>query len=232
MSKPKTRTDEIFKKKKMVLIASLPKNDPALAKAAAAGGADMLKIHLNVEHAASGTRFGSFEEERPRIEAILTAVDIPVGIMPGAARTASLDEMRALAEMGIAFYDIYASDMPADYMKITEMAAMPALGFGWRPDEPEKLAARGFTLLEASIIHHEGYGSRLALDDFMSYSFIAEKFGGAVVVPTQREILPEEVPALHGTGVRGLMIGKIVAGNTPAEFEKAAISFSAAINDL
>jgi hypothetical protein len=58
----KTKTEEIFKTKKMVLIASLPKNDPALAKAAAAGGADMLKIHLNVEHAASGTKFGSFDE--------------------------------------------------------------------------------------------------------------------------------------------------------------------------
>ena len=49
-----------------VLIASLPRNDPELARAALAGGADVLKVHLNVTHNASGVRFGSLcrSEER------------------------------------------------------------------------------------------------------------------------------------------------------------------------
>jgi hypothetical protein len=152
--------------------------------------------------------------------------------MPGAARTASVGEMRKLAGMGIDFFDIYLSDMPADYGEIDFMAAMPALGFGWLYDEPQKLAASGFKLLEASIIHHEGYGCPLALDDFMAYSFIAEKFGGAVVIPTQRDILTEDIPALLGCGARGLMIGKVVAGDTPESFEKAAARFRKAIDGL
>jgi hypothetical protein len=232
METQKNRLAEIFEKKRMVLIASLPRNDVRLAKAAAAGGADALKIHINVEHAASGTRFGSFSEEQKHIESILAAVEIPVGIMPGSACAASIGEMRELASMGIDFHDIYVSDMPADYMKIDFMAAMPALGAYWRPFEPEMLAKLGFKTIEASIVHHEEYGKRLALADLMSYSFIAEKFGGEVVVPTQKAVLPQEVAILRDAGARGLMIGKIVTGDTPESFEEATSRFADSINSL
>ncbi|HOX28978.1 MAG TPA: hypothetical protein PLQ76_07495 [bacterium] len=222
----------LFKKKKMVLIASLPGNGVDLAKAAEAGGADMLKVHINVVHAASGTRFGPFEEERPKIEAILSAVKIPVSIMPGAAEKATLEEMRTLEKMGVSFYDIYASDMPAEYLTLGKMAAMAALGDGWRDFEPAAASKLGVKMLEASIVPHAGYGSPLALSDLLAYSYIASEFKGAVIVPTQKAIAPEQVAALHKAKVKGLMYGKIVAGDTPEGFEKAAARLGAAIAEL
>ena len=232
MSKKKNIVLEIFDEKKMPLIASLPLNSVELAKAAAAGGADMLKVHLNTHHAASGTHFGAFAEERARIEAILAAVGVPVGIMPGAAAAATLAEMRELEKMGIAFYDIYAADMPADYLTLDRAAPMAALGADWQPWEPEAAAALGVRLLEASIVRHEHYGRRLAMSDLMAYSYVSKKFGGAVIVPTQKAILPEEAALLRAAGVRGLMIGKIVAGDTPESFEAATARFAEAISDL
>jgi hypothetical protein len=232
MSKNIKTVWEIFDEMEMPLIASLPRNSVELAEAAAAGGADMLKIHLNVHHAASGTRFGSFAEERERLEAIIEAVDIPVGIMPGAGTTATLEEMHELEEMGIAFFDIYASDMPADYLTLEEMAAMAALGSDWKPWEPESVKEFGIELLEASIVHHDQYGQRLALSDLMAYSFVAENFDGAVIVPTQKAIRPDEVRMLFEAGVSGLMIGKIVAGDTPESFESATARFAEAIGEL
>ena len=53
------------------LMVSLPQNDPELARAAIRGGAQGLKIHINVHHHASGTHFGTWAEERNEIEAIL-----------------------------------------------------------------------------------------------------------------------------------------------------------------
>jgi hypothetical protein len=223
---------KIFQTKKMALIASLPANDANLAAAAQAGGADMLKIHLNVRHAASGACFGSFDEERPRIEAVLAAVDIPVGIMPGAATAASARELETLAEMGIAFYDIYASDMPAEYLKVEDIEPMVALGPDWREWEPEKLSSLGAGLLEASIVKHEEYGKPLFASDLAAYSRIAATFAGAVVVPTQKAIKPDETGLLSRCGVRGLMIGKIVAGDSPTTFEKSAADFARAIGNL
>ena len=48
----------------MVLIASLPRNDPQLAQAALDNGADVIKLHINLRHHASGTHFGALEEEQ------------------------------------------------------------------------------------------------------------------------------------------------------------------------
>ncbi len=232
MANEKKSALDIFKKNKMPLIASLPKNNAELAAAAEAGGADMLKVHLNVEHAASGTHFGSLDEERGNIEAILSAVKIPVGIMPGAAKTASFDEMLELEKLGIVFFDIYTTDMPTEYLKLKRMEPMAALGAGWESWEPKSLSSLGVKMLEASVVNHEEYGTKLAMSDLITYSFIAEKFKGSVIVPTQKAIKPEEVAALYKSGVRGLMIGKIVAGDSPATFEAAAKKFAEEIAKL
>src|SRR5690606_12862086 len=84
------------------LLVSLPQNDPALARAAMRGGAQGLKIHINVEHHASGTHFGSWSEEKERIAAILEeAKEAPVGIVPGGNPFASPAEFAEMAQMGI-----------------------------------------------------------------------------------------------------------------------------------
>ncbi|PJB63418.1 MAG: hypothetical protein CO095_16530, partial [Armatimonadetes bacterium CG_4_9_14_3_um_filter_58_7] len=72
----KCRTDRIS------LIVSLPANSPELAIAAIAGGAECLKVHIRVHHDASGTHFGSLEDERGNLESILSvAGTVPVGIV-------------------------------------------------------------------------------------------------------------------------------------------------------
>lgn len=228
----KNRVKELFKEKRMVLIASLPGNSAELAEAAEAGGVDMLKVHLNVEHAASGIRFGSLKEEITAIESILEAVSIPVGIMPGAATVATLEEMRELESMGVAFFDIYARDMPVEYMSLEKMLAMPAMDSEWKRHEPKELRSAGFSMLEASIVKHEKYGSRLVLSDLLNYSYIASKFGGAVIVPTQKAISPEEVHLLAEAGVAGMMIGKIVTGDSAAELEASAKRFRKSADNL
>lgn len=223
---------EKIKSGKFGLIVSLPGNSAELARAAEAGGADMLKVHLNVLHAASGNSFGSLSEERDNIESILQSVKIPVGIMPGAGTTASFDDMLKLEDMGISFFDIYATDMPVSYMKLKNMEGMPALGHNWNKNEPKYLKKAGFKLLEASIVHHDRYGAPLVLSDLLNYSFIAEKFEGAVVVPTQKAIKPGETATLADMGVSGIMIGKIVTGETASDIESATTLFRKAIEKI
>ena len=109
---------EHLEKSAMGLIVSLPRNDAELARAAAEGGADALKVHLNVRHAASGTLFGSFDEEKDRIAAVLEAAGVPVGVMPGAEEVATPEQMCALRDMGVQFYDIYFHHMPVSYLAL------------------------------------------------------------------------------------------------------------------
>jgi len=223
---------DLFKQRKMLLIVSLPANSPDLAAAASAGGADALKIHLNVKHAASGTSFGTFEEEKEAFTRILSAADIPVGVMPGSDNPASPAEMKELEDMGVAFYDIYVTDMPAEYLFLEGMELMAALGPGWRSRHAQEAARLGAAMIEASIVPHEDYGSALKMNDLMDYSRLADDFSGPVVVPTQKAIKPGEVKLLSDAGVRGLMIGKIVTGGDAAGIEKSTAAFRKAIDAL
>ena len=82
-----------------VLIASLPRNDPELARAALAGGADVLKVHLNVTHNASGVRFGSLAEKAANLEAIRgIQLGRTEGIQLGKTEGIQLGEIRGRTE--------------------------------------------------------------------------------------------------------------------------------------
>ncbi len=115
------------------LIVSLPANSPELARAAAEGGADALKVHLHVRHGASGTQFGSLAEERGSLEKIL-ALGLPTGIVPGAGdRLPTREEMQALAAMGVDFFDFYVHDTPAWLVGFEGMSRAVAIRTTLRP---------------------------------------------------------------------------------------------------
>jgi len=225
----------LFGKSEMFLIVSLPKNDPELARAAVDGGAHALKVHLNVHHAASGTHFGTLAEERENIAKIISIADkadAAAGIMPGAEQTASVDELCELAAMGIRFYDIYDFHMPAEYFSVEKIEPMVALGPGFAPDSAGALWRMGVKFIEASCVAHEDYGKPLLMSDLEMYESICSRFGGKVVVPTQKAIKPSEAGALRAAGVRGLMIGAIVAGREPETIQRATKKFRKAIDKL
>lgn len=216
----------------MPLIVSLPANDVVAARAAVSAGADALKVHLNVAHAASGTLFGGFDEERARIDKILSSVSVPVGVMPGAETAATVPEMETLAEMGVSFYDIYDVHMPEEYWGLKSMEAMVALGMSSPADAVERLNRRGAEHVELSIVPRKEYGTPMSMQDLQYYADLAERLDGAVTVPTQKKIMPNQVRMLSLAGVRGLMIGKIVTGDNALTIRDAVKKFRKEIDFL
>jgi hypothetical protein len=212
------------------LIVSLPANSPELARAAAAGGADALKVHLHVRHDASGTQFGNLAEERANLEQIL-ALGLPTGIVPGAGdRLPTPEEMQALAEMGLDFFDFYTHDTPAWLVGFPGMTRAVAISSPAQCDQLADLEAMGFELLEAALIPHEGYGKPLSVADLVAYRQVRRATSLPLIVPTQRAIRPEEVSLLfRETGINALMIGAIVTGREPASLQAATARFAAAI---
>jgi hypothetical protein len=227
---------DLFEREKMVLIVSLPRNETALAEAAVAGGAHALKVHLNVTHAASGTRFGSFSEEQPRIAAILETArngNALVGIMPGAEITATRAELHLLADMGVRFMDIYDFHVPdPEYLNVAGLEPMIAIGPGFKMNDVTDKREAGLRLMEASMIQHEQYGTLLTEDDTDLYRAVCAAFGGHVVVPTQKNIRPEQLHELRAAGVRGIMIGAIVTGAQPSSLCEATTAFRNAIDSM
>jgi len=117
----------LFQSGKFPLIVSLPINNKELAAAAIAGGADALKVHLNVHHYASGTCFGTFEEEKPFIGFLLETYSTSIGILPGETEFATLSEMQELEKMGIDFMDCFYNYFPEEFRSLS-MSKMLAPG--------------------------------------------------------------------------------------------------------
>lgn len=219
------------------LLVSLPANDPQLARAAADNGAEGLKVHLNIRHAAAGVAFGSLVEEAPALEKIV-ACGLPVGVVPGdASAMITPADVSLLAELGLDFIDVYLSAFPVwlAAQGRGQLGLMAAVG---QADMQLPLRLEGLAhcpvvqMVEASIIPHEGYGGPLSMADLSDYTALAGRLsesGKPVIVPTQRHIRPDEVGLLAATGVRGLLIGAIVTGSEPAGIAAATRAYREAL---
>jgi hypothetical protein len=212
------------------LLVSLPQNDLTLARAALEGGAQGLKVHINVEHFASGTRFGSLQEERGKIEPIVQLArefNASVGVVPGAGGNfASKQDFAELATIGIDYFDAYPADAPAWVFDQTDLDIMMAAFHGADLEEFVEFETLGMKLCEASILPHEEYGKPLTALDLARYANLVDYLEVPVIVPSQKLITPLDVPALQKTGVRGLLIGAIVTGREAASLEAATRAFS------
>jgi hypothetical protein len=215
------------------LIVSLPQNSQELAQAAKAGGADALKVHINVAHEASGTRFASLAEERPALEKVL-ALGLPTGLVAGGAeRVASPSELREIISLGFDFVDLYAHHWPAWMLGEKRITKIAAVDGSYGPHQVSALMRLGFEALEAAIVPPEGYRRPLTARDLASYSLLREATARPIIVPTQRAISPEEAPLLvRDLGLNAVMIGAVVTGKDPRSLEQATAAFKQAIASL
>jgi hypothetical protein len=227
----------------MELIVSLPRNDAELAKAAADNGADMLKVHMNVTHAASKTVFGSYAEEAPAVRNIIQHAGIPVGLMPGTGGDAlpTQQELEELAGAGLSFVDIYTRQMPLwfMYLPLRRMIAFDSFdGFvepayyqshmEWPFDQQEPV----IWMVEASICPQDEYGQPFSYYDYRRLRILQEYVDRPLAVPTQKHITPDDARWLKRTGTGALIIGAVVTGGTAEGTATATRAFRDAIDSV
>lgn len=217
------------------LLVSLPRNDVALAEAALRGGARGLKVHLNMHHAASGTQFGTFEEERDvlsQIAQLAKSHDASVGVVPGSAPFASEAEFAELAKIGIDYFDAYTADAPVWTLRQNHLDKMLAAHHGASMEFVKSLQSLGMQICEASILPHAQYGEPLRVVDVAAYQQICQTIETPVIVPTQKKILPTEMVVLRDAGVKALLIGAVVTGDQAESIETATAEFARKIEEL
>ena len=221
----------LLSQSKPALIMSLPKNDPALCRAAFEEGADAVKVHINVEHRASGSRFDRLDEERAALEEMLRHASGPMGLMIGASLEAAALDADEAARMSFDFFSVYAHHMP-----VLDPAHSPtwmvACDGSYSCEEVAAMERVGASVLEASIMPGSEYGQPLSMRDLMRYSVLRAHTALPIVVPTQRAVRPEEVRALYHAGMNGLMIGAVVTGQTKDSIRQAVRAFRQAIDRI
>lgn len=217
---------------KFPLIVSLVRNDPVLALAAQESGADALKLHLNVAHFASGTRFGSWKEEKENFRHILESVTIPAGLLPGDPVCAEKEEVEEALEMGISFIDSFVHRLPVELFGLKDAGYMLAVNREYSPDMMEFLDGTGMDAVEATVLTHDEYGKALTMGDLALYHRLAKSTGSPLMIPTQKRILPEEVKNLREAGAAGIIIGAMVTGGTLEGLKEKTAQFRKAIDCL
>jgi len=212
--------------RRFLVFASLPGNKVDLAMAAWRGGADGLKVHINVAHRASGVVFAGWDEEKERIAAIRSAVPIPVGIMAGADPEKVRSDMPHLAGEGFAFIDAYAHHLPAELIVDPPAPLMVALDDRAGPEEAEAYSAMPHVAwLEASVIDPAEYARPLTVADLGRYRRIVRRSQRPVIVPAQKRLVPQDLHALAEVGVAGVLLGAVVFGDDPSRIESVVQQF-------
>lgn len=217
-------------RRRFALIVSLPANDIELARAAWDHGADVVKVHINIDHHASKTHFGSFEDEKEALSEIIRISQGPCGIVPGANPEAALQDYAKALSLGFDFISLYTKHTPAVMLQDPRCVHMLALDAGYAVHDVRALEHIGADVLEASVMKPEAYGQALVAEDLLHYHTICSNTGLPVVVPTQKKIMPDEVYALKCCGVSAVMVGAVVTGRTVASLSDSVQAFRRAID--
>lgn len=223
----------MLEQKPLSLIVSLPGNDLALARAAREEGADALKVHFNVGHRASGNHFGSLDEYTEVFRAIRSEFAGPFGVVPsGSIEGTRREDVERLADLGFDFYSIYAHHLPSFMLQDFGVESTFAINNEYDVSLVASAVHFGFTALEASIVPGKEYGTPLSFADVLRYRQLVLQAGVPVLVPSQRKLVPEDVPVLHHSGIKAIMLGAMVTGKTEDEPRRAVSSFRNAIDRL
>lgn len=217
--------------RRFVLMVSLPKNSPEMAQAALAAGAECIKVHLNCHHHASGTTFGSWQQEKSAISEIVSSVNIPVGIVTGEATQPSAADFEEITQVGFDFWDLFAKFTPPTHFQLP-MGRMVAVDSSWTSSMMADFERLGVQIIEGSVIPKAEYGTPLNLVDLSVYSQLCQASKMPVLIPTQKAVRPDEVAYLRKAGAAGLTIGAIVTGLTQASLQASVSRFAESIQKL
>ncbi|MFW6120990.1 MAG: hypothetical protein ACOC80_08865 [Petrotogales bacterium] len=223
--------NELFKIKDFSLIVSIPENSLAYATSAAKNGADAVKLHANVKHRVTGKLHETWDEVKPAAKTISEKIDVPIGIVPGSETMATENEINEMFDVGLSFFDVYIEYAPL-YLLKNKMHKMLALNYTFDLSFTPYIKNLKPDSLEISIINPDSYGERLTADDLLKYSKIIEDNVCPAFVPTQKNIMPEEIQFLYDIGVYGIIIGPVVTGTDMDQFSHNVKKYKKAIQNL
>lgn len=216
-------------------MVSLPKNHTDLAKAALQAGAQCLKVHINCDHYASNTHFGSWIQEKAAISEILSlcqAHNVPLGLVTGEEHQPSPDELQEISSFGFDFWDLFCRFTPPQYLDLPHLARMVAIDSAWEPWLVQALADLGVDVIESSIVPRDRYHSALNLEDLARYHRLAKACPLPILIPTQKAITPDQVSYLAQAGAAGITIGAVVTGLEASTLGSTTLAFRQAIDKL
>lgn len=217
---------------KMTIIVALPANSVEMASAAEKNGAHAIKTHIRMTHRASKVKFGTLEQERDALSDILNAVNLPVGIVPGASLDVTTNDLEEIVSMGFDFYDMFATFIRPEFYEIEGISVMGAVDSSFDFATIATLSRKPIQMMELAIVPGTGYGEALSVVDLAKYRQVIERMSIPAVIPSQRTLIPEDVPYLYETGAKALLIGVLSTGTDIDALSRQTAAFREAVEKL
>jgi hypothetical protein len=221
-----TKLVNLLKTNHLSLIAALPQNDPELAKAAVAGGADALQLHVNVRD------IGSLAEEKENLVNVLKSVKIPTGLMIGPKAEITEHDISEIKKLGFDFFNIKMDRLPPFITESKGLSKVLGLGSRFTIDVVLGVGKYKADAVDAAIIPSSEFGKELIVGDLQNYISIVMSAGIPVIIPTQRSIHASEVAIIGDTGAKGLMLTSVVTGKTAKKIKAVVQQYRVAIDDI
>jgi hypothetical protein len=158
-------------------------------------------------------------------------VAIPVGLVPGETLDLTHDSFERVHDIGMDMVDAFAQFMPALIYRVegVDLAAATDSTYTW--DEIQAVASLPWVeAIECAKVPTAEYGTYLSWRDLAYYAGLTRLLHKPIIVPTQRKIRLEDVPALLSVGVKNIMIGAIVTGRKAADIERVTREFRQAMD--
>ena len=203
---------EMLSKNKMTLIVQLPENDLEMARAAEAAGADALAINRGENQAE-----------------ILKEAKIPVGIDLSSKEKLNETEIKTCEKFD--FINFHFDSLAAVAKRI-KSGRIIALSNDYTLDKIIGVERIGAQAIDAAIVPLSQGPRELIVGDLQNYIAIAISSGLPVIIPTQRAVKPSEVAIIADTGAKGLLLTRVVLGDSVKSLEKAIKEYRLAVDDL
>lgn len=224
----KDKVSQVIKKKKFLIIGSPATNDYSTVKAFLDGGVKIIKLHLNMTHPVSKEKIYSYEKEKEKIlKLVIDYTDVLWGLVPGnlLANRQEFEEIEySELEAFFDFIDLFYHSFTPHYLNCN-LDKMVAIDKVLEKEQLEIFNKFKIFGIEASIVSKENYGLPLTLEDLINYKSLIEKTDIPVFIPTQKKILPSDIPTIYSIGAKGLVLGQISTSFDVEQIKKTVDKF-------
>ncbi|HNY36828.1 MAG TPA: hypothetical protein PKI73_02455 [Petrotogaceae bacterium] len=215
---------ELLDTEKKLLIVSLPDNSCEYALRAYDAGADAVKFHVNIKHRVTQNTYNTWKDFKKTFEYIISQIDIPAGIVPGAEIMSSIEDFKDMERSGVTFIDCYYEYAPR-WIKTLSVHKMLAVNHTFKEEELDYLVDYGADSIELSFIDPSQYGKALTVKDCINYERLSKKCHSNCFIPSQKFLTIDDLEVLNNQNIKGIILGAVVTGSDPKTFSDTIKNF-------
>lgn len=205
-----SRLLDMLSKNPVTIIVKLPIDSKEYAKAAEASGADAIMINCS-----------------PAAKDIISAVSIPVGLDISSGPDKDIEKCLALK---FDFINFHPSNI--EKLKGIRKTKIASLDEEFSLDKLMSIPDKNVDAIDAAIIPASQAAKELVVGDLQNYIAIALSSNLPIIVPTQRNIRPSEVPIIWDTGAKGMILTDVVLGESIKSMTKSLSEYRAAADNI